>query len=182
MHSPVLKLRWKVDNADGDDLNYRLSYREENEVVWRPLGGPDPLQKAEYDWNTEAIPDGNYTVRVVTSDERSRPRSEALESTFISPPLLVDNRKPEVLGLDAAHYPQVTGRARDTGSNITEIEFAVDGGDWQLVPPNDGIFDDRVEPFTFRLPTLPAGPHNVTVRAWDSADNVGAAAITVRAK
>jgi outer membrane protein assembly factor BamB len=182
VHSPVLKLRWKVDNADGDDLNYRLAYREENEVVWRPLGGPDPLQKPEYDWNTEAIPDGNYTVRVLTSDERSRPRSEALESTFISPPLLVDNRKPEILGLDAAHYPQVTGRARDTGSNITEIEFAVDGGDWQLVPPNDGIFDDRVEPFAFQLPTLPAGPHNVTVRAWDSADNVGAAAITVRTK
>jgi hypothetical protein len=182
VHSPVLKLRWKVDNSDGDDLNYRLSYREENEAVWRPLGGPDPLQKAEYDWNTESIPDGNYAVRVVTSDERSRPRSEALESTFISPPQLVDNRKPEVLGLDAAHYPQVSGRARDTGSNITEIEFAVDGGDWQLVPPGDGIFDDRVEPFTFRLPTLSAGPHNVTVRAWDSADNVGAAAITVRAQ
>ena len=181
-HSPVLKLRWKVENNDGDDLNYRVSYREENEVVWRPLGGPDPLQKPEYDWNTEAIPDGNYTVRVVTSDERSRPRSEALESTFTSPPLLIDNRKPEVLGLDAAHYPQITGRARDTGSNITEIEFSVDGGDWQLVPPNDGIFDDRVEPFTLRVPTLPAGPHNVTVRAWDSADNVGAASVTVRAK
>jgi len=181
-HSPVLKLRWKVENNDGDDLNYRVSYREENEVVWRPIGGPDPLQKPEYDWNTEAIPDGNYTVRVVTSDERSRPRSEALESTFTSPPLLIDNRKPEVLGLDAAHYPQITGRARDTGSNITEIEFSVDGGDWQLVPPNDGIFDDRVEPFTLRVPTLPAGPHNVTVRAWDSADNVGAASVTVRAK
>jgi len=181
-HSPVLKLRWKVENNDGDDLNYRVSYREENEVVWRPLGGPDPLQKPEYDWNTEAIPDGNYTVRVVTSDERSRPRSEALESTFTSPPLLIDNRKPEVLGLDAAHYPQITGRARDTGSNITEIEFSVDGGDWQLVPPNDGIFDDRVEPFALRVPTLPAGPHNVTVRAWDSADNVGAASVTVRAK
>lgn len=181
-HSPVLKLRWKVENNDGDDLNYRVSYREENEVVWRPLGGPDPLQKPEYDWNTEAIPDGNYTVRVVTSDERARPRSEALESTFISPPLLIDNRKPEVLSLDATHYPQIAGRARDTGSNITEIEFSVDGGDWQLVPPNDGIFDDRVEPFAFRVPTLPVGPHNVTVRAWDSADNVGAASITVRAK
>jgi hypothetical protein len=180
-HSAVLKLRWKVENTDGDDLAYRLAYREENEAVWHPLGGPDPLQKAEYDWNTDAIPDGLYTVRVVTSDERSRPRSEALESTFISPPLLVDNRKPEIVGLEA-HYPVVTGRARDTGSNVTEIEFAVDGGDWQLVPPSDGIFDDRVEPFSFRVGTLSAGPHTVTVRAWDSSDNVGAAAITLRGK
>jgi hypothetical protein len=179
-HSALLRLRWKVDNSDGDDLAYRLAFREENEAVWRTLGGPDPLQKAEYDWNTEAIPDGLYTVRIVTSDERSRPRGEALDSTFSSPPLLVDNRKPEVIGLEAAHYPQVSGRARDTGSNISEIEFSVDGGDWQLVPPSDGIFDDRVEPFAFRLPTLGAGPHTLTVRAWDSADNVGATSITVR--
>jgi hypothetical protein len=178
-HSALLRLRWKVENTDGDELAYRLAFREENEAVWRPLGGPDPLQKAEYDWNTEAIPDGLYTVRVVTSDERSRPRAEALESTFVSPPLLIDNRKPEVLALEV-HYPQVAGRARDTGSNISEVEFSVDGGDWQLVPPSDGIFDDRVEPFAFRLPTLEPGPHTVTVRAWDGADNVGAASITAR--
>ena len=180
-HSALLKLRWKVENTDGDDLAYRLAYREENEAVWHPLGGPEPLQKAEYDWNTEAIPDGLYTVRVVTSDERSRPRSESLESTFVSPPLLVDNRKPEIVVLEA-HYPTVTGRARDTGSNVTEIEFAVDGGDWQLVPPSDGIFDDRVEPFSFRVGALSAGPHTVTVRAWDSSDNVGAASTTIRGK
>jgi hypothetical protein len=178
-HSTLLRLRWKVENTDGDDLAYRLAFREENEAVWRPLAGPDPLQKAEYDWNTEAIPDGLYTVRVVTSDERSRPRGEALESTFVSPPLLIDNRKPEVASLEA-HYPQISGRARDTGSNVNEVEFSVDGGEWQLVPPSDGIFDDRVEPFAFRLPALTPGPHTVTVRAWDSADNVGAASITVR--
>jgi hypothetical protein len=184
-HSSVLRLRWKVENTDGDDLAFRLAFREENEAVWRPLGGagagasPDPLQKPEYDWNTEAIPDGLYTVRIVTSDERSRPRGESLESTFVSPPLLVDNRKPEVVALEV-HGPLLAGRARDTGSNITEIEFAVDGGEWQLVPPSDGIFDDRVEPFSFRLPALAAGPHTVTVRAWDGADNVGATSITVR--
>jgi hypothetical protein len=180
-HVPLLKLRWKVDNSDGDDLDYRLSFREENEAVWRPLGGPDPLTKAEYDWNTESIPDGLYSVRVVTSDERSRPRSEALESTFVSPPLLIDNGKPEVVGLEL-RAPFLAGRARDSGSNITAIELAVDGGDWQLVAPADGIFDDRVEPFSFRLPTLAPGPHAVTVRAWDSADNVGAATLTVRGK
>jgi hypothetical protein len=180
-HASVLKLRWKVENPDGDDLDYRIAFRENNEAVWRPLGGPDPLTKAEYDWNTESIPDGLYTVRVVASDERSRPRSEALESTFMSSPLLVDNRKPEVVGLEA-RLPFVAGRARDAASNITDIEFAVDGGDWQLVPPADGIFDDRVEPFSLRLPALAPGPHTVTVRAWDAADNVGVASLTVRGK
>jgi hypothetical protein len=180
-HSSVLKLRWRVENADADELTYRLWFRDENEAVWRPLGGPEPLTKAEYDWNTEGLPDGNYVVKVTVSDERSNPRERALDASLDSAPLLVDNRKPEVLGLEG-HYPIVAGRARDTASNINELEYAVDGGEWKSIAPGDGICDDLVETFTFRLPSLSAGPHAVTVRAWDSADNVGAAGISVRVK
>jgi hypothetical protein len=180
VHSPVLKLRWKVENPDGDDLSYRLAFREDNEVVWRALGGPEPLTKPEYDWNTESIPDGMYVVRVTTTDEKANPKERSLDSVFFSRPLLIDNRKPEVVGMEV-RYPHVAGRARDGGGNITQIEYAVDGGDWQLVAPTDGIFDDLVEPFSFRLPALSPGAHALTVRAWDSADNVGVAQTTVRA-
>jgi len=180
VQSSVLKLRWKVENPDSDELVYRLAFREQNEAVWRPLAGPDPLAKPEYDWNTDGLPDGTYIVRVVTSDERAQPRDRALESTFLSQPLLVDNRKPEVTGL-AVRYPYVSGRARDQESPITSLEYAVDGGEWRELAPTDGLCDDLTETFTLRLPALPPGPHAVTVRAWDSADNVGAAAATVRA-
>jgi sugar lactone lactonase YvrE len=178
-HSNVLKLRWKVENLDGDELDYRLSFREQNEAVWRPLGGPDALLKPELDWNTEGVPDGTYVIRIVTSDERAQPRERVLDSTYLSPPVLVDNRKPEVAGL-AAKYPFVSGRARDAASPITQIEMAVDGAEWHEVAPADGICDDLVEGFTVKLPSLTPGPHDVTVRAWDSADNVGAASITVK--
>ena len=178
-HSNVLKLRWKVENPDGDELAYRLSFREANEASWRPLGGPDALSKPEYDWNTEGIPDGSYVVRVVVSDERAQPRERVLDYTYFSPPVLVDNRKPEVAGL-AAKYPFVSGRARDAASPITQIEMAVDGAEWHEVAPADGICDDLVESFTVKLPALTPGPHDVTVRAWDSADNVGAASISVQ--
>jgi hypothetical protein len=180
-HATVLKLRWKVENLDGDELNYRLSFRQQNEAVWRPLGGPDALLKPEFDWNTEGVPDGTYVIRVVTSDERSQPRERVLESTFLSQPVLVDNGKPEVAGL-AAKYPFVSGRARDAASPITQIEMAVDGAEWHEVAPADGICDDLVEGFTVKLPALAPGPHDVTVRAWDSADNVGAASISVKGK
>jgi hypothetical protein len=178
-HATVLKLRWKVENLDGDELDYRLSFREQNEAVWRPLGGPDALLKPEFDWNTEGVPDGTYVIRIVTSDERAQPRERVLDSTYFSPPVLVDNRKPEVSGL-AAKYPFVSGRARDAASPITQIEMAVDGAEWHEVAPADGICDDLVEAFTVKLPALTPGPHDVTVRAWDSADNVGAASITVQ--
>jgi outer membrane protein assembly factor BamB len=180
VHSAILKLRWKVENPDGDEVTYRLVFREQNEAVWRPLGGPDPLTKTDFDWNTEGLPDGNYVVRVTASDERSEPRERALDATLTSEPILVDNRKPEVLGL-SAKYPFVSGRARDDQSPLTALEYAVDGGDWHVLAPADGICDDLVESFTLKLPSLSPGPHAVTVRAWDSADNVAAASITVRA-
>ncbi len=178
-HTATLKLHWKVDNTDGDDLVYRLFFREENDAVWRPLGGPDPLTKTDFDWNTEGLPDGTYVVRVVASDERSEPRERALEASLDSAPILVDNRKPEVAGLgrqvslrlgararrpEPAHRPRVRRRRRRLA----------------VLAPADGICDDLVEAFTLKLPTLPPGPHAVTVRAWDSADNVGAASVTVR--
>ena len=178
-HSPIVKLHWKVDNTDGDDLVYRLSFREENDAVWRPLGGPDPLTRSDFDWNTEGLPDGSYVVRVVASDERSEPRERALDAALDSAPILVDNRKPEVSGL-VAKYPFVSGRAHDDQSPLTSLEYAIDGGEWQLLSPADGICDDLVEAFNLKLPALAPGPHAVTVRAWDSADNVGAASVTVR--
>jgi hypothetical protein len=179
-HSSVLKLRWKVENPDGDELIYRLWYRQENEPLWRPLGGPDALTKPELDWNTESVPDGSYVVRIWTSDARAVPAEQALDSTFASAPLLVDNGRPELTGL-AATAGTVTGQARDAASPISSIEYAVDGGEWRPATPTDGILDQRAEGFTVKLPPLAAGAHVVSVRAWDAANNVGNGKIVVSA-
>jgi outer membrane protein assembly factor BamB len=180
--SPVVKLRWRVDNPDDDDLIYRLYYREESEGNWRSIGGAEPLTRTEYEWNTESIPDGNYVVKVVASDERSNPREEALEHSLTSTPFLVDNRKPELLDIKVA-YPMATGRARDSFSPISELAYSIDGGDWQPFSPKDGIFDDPSEEFSIKLPSgLPKGGHSLAIRAVDAADNVGAVQLTFRVK
>ena len=180
--NPILKLRWKVDNTDGDDLIYRLHFRLQSEATWRPLAGVvgDPLTKPEYDWNTEGVPDGLYIVHVTASDERAQPAERALSNGFDSAPLLVDNRRPIVRDLKGK-YPTVEGRAQDDASAITQLEFSVDGGDWQPLSPADGIADEPTEAFTLRLPKLARGPHAVVVRATDSADNVGAADLVIEA-
>ena len=179
-HSPVLKLRWKVENPDGDDLIYRLYFRDQREPVWRQMAGVvgDPLTKPEYDWNTEGIPDGLYIIHVVASDERAQPGDRALNASFDSLPVLVDNRRPVVRDL-TGRYPTLQGRAQDDASPITQIEVAVDGGDWLPVGPTDGIADELTEAFTVKLPKLARGPHAVAVRATDSADNIGAADLVV---
>jgi hypothetical protein len=179
VHSPTLKLRWKVENPDGDELIYRLWFRQENESVWRPLGGPEPLTKTEYDWNTESVPDGRYVVRVWASDERVTPHDRALDYSYDSAPFLVDNTKPEVSDLQA-RAPTVTGKVRDDASTLAQIEYSIDGNEWRPASPTDGLLDQRAEAFSLKLPPLAAGTHVITVRAFDATDNVGSARVIVQ--
>ncbi|MEO6950641.1 MAG: hypothetical protein ABI321_02430 [Polyangia bacterium] len=186
-HSSIVPLRWKTENPDEDELVYRVYFREENDPNWRLLGGPSPLTKAEYDWSTEGLPDGRYLVRVVASDERANPREVALDSALTSSPILVDNRKPEILGLEVV-YPkgqgaQATGRVKDLSSRVTELAWALDGGEWQVLGSKDGLLDDLEEAFSLKLPTgLASGNHTIAIRAADSTDNVGAAQLVFKTR
>ncbi len=179
-HSPTLKLRWKVENPDNDELIYKLWFRRNSEDVWRSLGGPDPLGKAEYDWNSESVPDGRYVIRVWASDEKVTPKGQALDFTLDSSPFLVDNNRPVISDLHAG-LPVVYGRAHDSASVISQIEYTLDGNEWRPATPDDGILDETSESFSIRLPSsLAAGPHIVNVRDWDSADNLGTAHLQVK--
>ena len=181
VHASTLKLRWKVENPDNDELIYKLWFRQEGDTVWRPLAGPDPLSKPEYDWNTDSVSDGRYVIRVWASDEKVTPADRALDHLFESQPFLVDNTKPELVGL-GAKAGTVVGRAHDAASVISAIELAIDGAEWRPAQPDDGLLDERDEAFTIHLPkSLASGPHIINVRAWDSADNVGSARIEIRA-
>ena len=191
-HSSVIKLKWKTENPDEDELAYRVSFREEADPSWHLIGGPDPLTKAEVEWNTEPLPDGNYLLRVIASDERANAKEDALEHTLVSSPVLVDNRKPEVGPIDVS-FPSVAkgqaivgvvnGTAKDLASPITELAYSLDGGDWSPVAPKDGVFDDLEEAFTMKLPSsIASGSHTLAVRAVDSAENIGAAQINFRVK
>jgi hypothetical protein len=181
--SPILKVRWKVENPDGDDLAYTLDVRPEGDAEWRPVptsSGADPYTKTDFDWNTEALPDGWYRMRVSATDARSNPRDLALAASYVSPPFLVDNSKPQINGL-TVKYPAATGLAADAFSRIDEIAYSVDGGDWVMAYPKDGVFDDVAEAFSLKLPDgLAAGPHTLSIRVADEADNIGAASVTFR--
>ena len=51
---------------------------------------------------------------------------------------------------------RATTRARSSA-----MEYAIDGGEWQMLSAADGICDDLVEAFTIKLPALAPGPHAV---------------------
>jgi len=181
--SPIIKIKWKVENPDDDATFYKVSARREGEVLWRPLhSAKKPLTTTNFDWNTETFPDGYYRLEIASSDRGANTSDRAMESHKTSELILVDNQKPTVDAV-SIKYPRVSARAVDSLSAIAEASFSVDDGPWQLAASNDGMFDDRSEVLVIELPDdLSKGVHSLAIRAADEAGNIGSTATSFEVK
>ncbi len=174
------KLTWTVDNPDDDRLRYRLRYRQDGQRIWRDILRSDQvLTKNQHSWQTEAIPDGWYIVRVEASDEMDNPNALALRDSEDSEPLRIDNHAPRIEQLRFARG-HLSGRAIDGLGPIARLEYAVDGGDWFAVFPTDDLFDTATEAFDIDLSAVAAGQHIVSVRATDASGNAATAEAQIR--
>jgi hypothetical protein len=172
-HDSVVKISWKVDNPDNDPLRYRVAFQREGQTLWRDALKPDDVQtKTELDWDTAALPEGKYRIRVEASDELANPVGQVQKHALESEPVLVDNTPPRIDNL------QLTGRrlrARvvDATSPVSRVEIAVDGKlEWRPLAAADGIFDTVDEAVDADVSAVvPGGSHIVVLRAFDAAGN-----------
>jgi hypothetical protein len=135
------------------------------------------LHKNEYAWETRALADGLYRVRIEATDEDSNPDPFVERSEADSGPVLVDNHAPEVeLRVQGK---QLSGRVRDALGPVRALEYAVDGAPYRPLLSDDGLLDTREERFRLDLGKLAPGTHMVSVRASDAAHNVSANAIEI---
>lgn len=156
------------DNDDG--LKYAVYFRGERETQWKLL--KNDLDRPGYSWDSETFPDGVYTLKVVVNDGPSNPPGLTLQSEIESAPIIVDNTAPQVLQITADRRV-LTFSVQDAASPIFKVEYAVDGGDWRLVYPKDGVTDARLEAFEVSLAGLTASEHTIAIRAKDTANNIG---------
>ncbi len=177
--SPVLKVKWKIENPDSDDTVYTLEARRDGEANWRPIStGKSPLTSTSWEWNTETYPDGWYRVRVTASDAPANSPDRVLTSSATSTLFAIDNARPVITNL-LVTYPKAQARATDSISTINEMAFSVDDGPWQLGSTADGLFDDASEDLRIDLPAgLSRGTHTLAVRAADASGNVGSTSTT----
>ena len=69
---------WTADDANDDQLEFAVYFRGENETTWKLL--KDKLDTHFYSWDTTAMPDGAYYLKIVASDAPSNPAGEGLTS------------------------------------------------------------------------------------------------------
>ena len=172
-HDSVVKVTWKVENPDSDPLRYRIAFKREGQAQWRDALKPDDVHtKPELDWDTAALPEGKYRVRVEASDEPANPPDQVQKHALESETVLVDNTPPRIDTLEIAGR-RLRAHVVDGTSPIARVEMAVDGKlEWRPLGAADGIFDTLDERIDSDVSALvPPGSHIVVVRAFDSAGN-----------
>jgi streptogramin lyase len=172
--------RWLANDENGDTLAFKLEIRGVNETAWMPL--KDKIREHYYSWDSTALPDGKYVIRVTASDAPSNPPDQALTATGMSDPFIVDNTPPDITGLQATPSGQqleVRFRAKDAASNIDRAEYAVGGGDWIMVQPTTRLSDSKEEEYRVMVDRAP-GETTIAVRVFDEYENQGVAKIVVK--
>lgn len=160
----------QASDPDGDGLSYEIYFRGEAEATWKLL--ESERRTPSYSWDSETFPDGEYVIRVVASDAPSNPPEQALEAEYLSEPFLVDNTGPRVTRIDVEDG-LLSFTVRDGASPLFRVEYAIDGGDWRVIHPDDGVTDSETEAFEVTLEGLESGEHTLAIRARDTSNNTG---------
>ena len=172
---------WKATDDNDDDLEYSLYFRGEGESDWKLL--EKNLTETFYTLNAGSLPDGVYWLKVVASDAPSNPYGKFLIGELISSPFVIANMTPQV---EISNH-KISGkrveaqfRARVATGRIATAEFSIDGGEWYLVFPVDGIADSAQEDYQIATPELSVGEHLIGIRASDADGNTGSAKLVVK--
>ena len=73
-------------------------------------------------------------------------------------------------------------RVIDGSSGLRRAEYAINGGNWQLVFSQDGVLDSKSEEFEITTKSLDKGEHIIALRVFDGMGNVTIGKSTVSIK
>jgi hypothetical protein len=165
-------IRWSASDLNDDDLSYKVELRGAGETQWRVF--KQNIRENYLTWDAATFADGRYLARVTASDSPSNPAPSALIGQLEGEPFLIDNTPPKIAGLTAKRSGadiRVTWSAADAASVVLSAEYAIDGGEWQVVAPSGRISDSRQLTFDLVVPNAGAGEHTVAVRVADEYEN-----------
>ncbi len=180
---------WTAHDDNDDELKYSVYFRGENQHDWLLL--KNNLEQKFYSWDTTAMPDGAYYLKIVATDAPSNPPDSTLTAERESERFEVDNTSPTIAKIDASPTGMNADRSRGVSydfqftathptNSIEMAQYSVDGSDWIIVRPANSVSDYKSETYSFTVRGLSPGEHTIAVRAFDRFENVGAAKTTIQ--
>jgi len=167
-------LTWQATDANGDTMIYRVFYRTFESSQWQLLA--DNVTQEYYTIDANRLADGSYFFKVEASDSPSNPSGAALMQEDITDAVEIDNTPPDI----KTGQPAVTSQTveivfdvTDSTSRVVRGEYSVNGGQWQLIFPVDGIADSAKESFRVKVNLDKPGQYVIAFRCADSSGNVG---------
>ncbi len=164
---------WKTRDDNKDPLEYQVEIRAWGETAWREL--VKKYRGSVYTFDSQALPDGEYQVRLTVSDRLGNPPELAKIAQKTSEVFTIDNLPPEISALavkleNAKHVASF--QANDRLSRISEAWYCLDAGEWQLAYPVDHVSDQKSESYRITLPEG-AGGKVLAVKVSDANGNIG---------
>ncbi len=172
---------WRATDDNEDTLEYSLFFKGDGESEWKLL--EKKLTDTFYTLNAAALPDGTYRVKVVASDAPNNPYDRFLIGELVSDPFVIVNSTPKIeitANKVVGKKVEAQFRASVTTGRIATAEFSVDGGEWNLLFPVDGIADSAMEEYKVTTAELAIGEHLIGIRASDADGNTGTAKIVTK--
>jgi outer membrane protein assembly factor BamB len=178
------RIAWKIEQGNREDMVFDIQASTEKDQIWQavvthhhailkehglvPDEKPGVVPEDGVEWDTREWPDGVYRIRV-------KARSGDDIGTFLSPPVTVVNHRPaiEVKTVQSNdHAVRVEGIARATLVPVLEVAYRLEGGEWHLAHPRNGLFDAPIQPFSIDEGYDKKRPAYIEIRATDEAGNV----------
>lgn len=161
-------LQWDAQDADGDDLRYKVLVRRVGQDQWTTLA--TDLVGTVYTWDTTQQADGRYYIRVVASDGRVNPTASALEGEREQGPFTVDNTAPVITLMKTSDAQTLRVAVADATSPLARVDILQADGRWMPLFPTDGVLDAAVE--AFDVPRAGVGTGPIVLRAADALANI----------
>lgn len=166
-------ITWTAMDQNEDDLRFDIFYRGEEEKGWKQLASN--IKDRVFAWDTQTLPDGTYSVKVIVNDSGSNPKEYVLSSARESEPFDIDNSPPKIeIARNDETKDSITieVRAHDQFSAIKDMQYSVTPGEWVVVFPVDLINDSPNETYKIELKNLPKEANTIIFRCSDRVRNV----------
>ncbi len=167
---------WEAADENNDNLVYSIHIKRTEETEWHLLKENWPEKIFAFD--TLSLPDGEYVIKVKSSDIPSNPLDKCLEHEKASRSLVIDNSIPVIQNFQAVRSGsklKVQFTVKDSYSRIEKVRYFIRPFGWKIIFPKDGMCDSTQEEFDFSVDLPEKFDDMITVKAVDEQGNVGVA-------